>query len=115
MSSDHLGLVQVGEQGNCLDSLSQAHFVCQDSVQVVVVQRDHPLEPSHLVLLQSTADLPTIHQSNTKLRSKCIAGVAERGDGVQITLLSLQHQNAWLSLYYKSCTHQHLWLVRYIF
>ena len=41
--------------GACLadaDRTRAPHFVGEDAVQVVVVQRDHPLEADHLVLTQ---------------------------------------------------------------
>ncbi len=44
-----LGLDQVAEQGDSLDRLAQPHLVCQDSVQVVVEERDHPVETHKLV------------------------------------------------------------------
>lgn len=38
--------------GAHLYRLPQAHLVCQDPVQLVIVQRDHPLEALHLVFSQ---------------------------------------------------------------
>lgn len=45
----HLALHQVSQQSNSLNGLAQAHFISQDAVQVVVVQRHHPLQPLHLI------------------------------------------------------------------
>lgn len=47
----------MADQGNGLHGLSQSHFVCQNSVQVVVVERNKPLQPSHLEGFQSA----TVH------------------------------------------------------
>jgi hypothetical protein len=38
--------------GTHLHSLAQAHLICQDAIQVVVVQGHHPLQAHHLVLPQ---------------------------------------------------------------
>lgn len=44
-----LGLHKVRNQSNRLDRLSETHFVGQDSVQVVIVQRDQPFQSLDLV------------------------------------------------------------------
>jgi hypothetical protein len=43
---------KIGEQGNSLYRFTKPHLVRQNSVQVVVVERDHPIEPEHLVGLK---------------------------------------------------------------
>ncbi len=52
-----LELNQVRQQRYRLDSLPQPHLIRQYSVQVVIVQRNQPLQPHQLVILQ----LPTLH------------------------------------------------------
>ena len=47
-----LRLDQVRDQRDRLDGLAQTHFVGQDAVELVVVQRDEPSQPCHLVLLE---------------------------------------------------------------
>ena len=41
-------LHQVSDKGNGLDSFAEAHFVSQDTVEIVVVQGYHPLQPLDL-------------------------------------------------------------------
>ena len=48
-------LPQVGEEGNDLDGLSEAHFVGQDSGDSVLVERREPAEALELVNLQLAA------------------------------------------------------------
>jgi len=42
-----------------LNSLPQAHFICQNSIEIVVVQRYKPLETIYLIVFQ----LPTLQNS----------------------------------------------------
>ena len=49
-------LDEIGDQTDGLDSLSETHFVCEDTVQIVVVQGYHPLQTLQLVLLQGTSN-----------------------------------------------------------
>lgn len=39
-----LQLHQIGDKGDGLDGFAKAHFISQDAVQIVVVQRHHPLQ-----------------------------------------------------------------------
>ena len=55
-SVDLLLLHQIGDERNGLDGLAEAHLVGQDAVQVVVVERDEPLEAAYLIGLQLAAD-----------------------------------------------------------
>lgn len=41
---------KMGEERDGLDGLAEAHFVGQDAVDVLVVQRGQPVEAHHLVL-----------------------------------------------------------------
>lgn len=43
---------QIGEQTDSLNRFAQAHLICQDAVQVVIVQGYHPVKPLELILLQ---------------------------------------------------------------
>lgn len=38
----------VGDQADGLNCLAETHFICQDAVQIVVVQRHHPLQAFEL-------------------------------------------------------------------
>lgn len=46
---------QVWEQTNRLDSFTQAHFVCKDSIQVVIIERNHPIQTHELVRFEQAA------------------------------------------------------------
>jgi len=41
---DALVLHEVSDEGDGLDGFAQAHLVCQDAIQVVVVERHQPLQ-----------------------------------------------------------------------
>lgn len=38
----------VGDQADGLNCLAKTHFICQDAIQIVVVQRHHPLQAFEL-------------------------------------------------------------------
>lgn len=40
---------EVRDETDRLNRLSKTHFVCENSVQVVIIQRDHPLETFKLL------------------------------------------------------------------
>lgn len=42
-------LHEVGDEGNGLDGLTKTHLICQDSVEMVVVERHKPLQTFDLV------------------------------------------------------------------
>lgn len=53
-STDALLLLQVGEEGQRLNRLTQPHLVGQDAIDASLVQRDDPIEARQLVVLQLT-------------------------------------------------------------
>lgn len=42
-SVEPLALHEVCDEGNSLDGFSQTHFICQDAIQVIVVEGNQPL------------------------------------------------------------------------
>ena len=50
-----LRLDQVGDQRDGLDRLAEPHLIREDPIELVVVQRDEPAQPRHLVLLEAAA------------------------------------------------------------
>ncbi|KAH9409282.1 hypothetical protein TYRP_010285 [Tyrophagus putrescentiae] len=51
-SNSSIQLLSIGDQGNGLNGLAQAHLIGENAIEVVVVQRDEPLQAEQLVLLQ---------------------------------------------------------------
>ncbi len=45
-------LDQVGKQGNGLNGLTQPHLIRQNPIQVVIVQRDKPLQSNQLIVFE---------------------------------------------------------------
>ena len=43
---------QIREKTNCLDRFPQAHLICQYAIQIVIVQRNHPIKALELILLE---------------------------------------------------------------
>lgn len=46
---------QISEERYSLDGFAETHFICENAIQVVVVQRNHPVEAEHLVLFELAA------------------------------------------------------------
>ena len=61
---------KVGEKRNCLNSLAQAHLVCEDGVDVLLIQEGEPIEANELVRLElaSTAS-PRKHEPTPRFPS----------------------------------------------
>src|SRR6266567_6399286 len=58
MGSGNVAVVlEVGEEGDGLESLAQAHLVGEDTVEAIVMQRDHPVQTLQLVATHLAADI----------------------------------------------------------
>mmetsp|Transcript_32858 Transcript_32858/g.77904 ORF Transcript_32858/g.77904 Transcript_32858/m.77904 type:complete len:460 (-) Transcript_32858:740-2119(-) len=78
-------LVEVPQQGDGLQRFAEAHLVCQNAVDAVVVQVDEPVEPLHLVLAHGAkADAARLHGEAVRLIAKVVRLVFEQ---VRVLLL----------------------------
>jgi len=57
--ADILVVLQVAKERDSLEGLAKTHLVCQDSIESVLVQGDHPVEAVDLVVTHRAGDVYT--------------------------------------------------------
>lgn len=43
-------IFHITQKRNCLQRLPQTHLICQDTINSILIQWDHPIQTSHLVI-----------------------------------------------------------------
>merc|ERR1719445_1540568 len=80
-------MLHVSKERNSLESFTQTHFVSQDSIDVVLIESNHPVETSDLVISHlSSLD---IGRTLIKLNDVCLGLVEVRQQ--LLVLLLLRH------------------------
>jgi hypothetical protein len=55
-SSDADMMAQIPKEGDCLQSFSQPHLIGEDAGNTILVQRNHPVQSSDLVVTHEALD-----------------------------------------------------------
>lgn len=76
-------MLEVTQQRDGLQSFSQTHFIGQDSVDPILVERDHPVETTYLIVSHFAA----LNVSGRCVETKYLLGVRIFGQQLLILLL----------------------------